>query len=326
VLFKRSDFKSQAGTYGEDALWLLGAEGYRTYENLPSQSPKEIIKIFPESGYAILRSGWEPHDDHLCFDGGPVGKGLYAGDIPIFTHGHADMLSLMLCAFGWPLLIDSGFYTFSGSPDWHRYCRDVRGHNTLSVDGASAAKFNSANAWSCAAEPGPILCDEDHNTIIVKGSHSGFYGIEGQVRHRRTVLWQKDILWAIQDELEGTGSHFVEVFFHFAPGRTKTFADGKGLLFAAYSGVHAVLRCEGSNSLQVEILNGQQEPDGGWIATSYGCRTAAPCVRFFGHVSLPEKFTFILTPFLSFPDEITLDNEENNDDEDDIVQMSCDIS
>ena len=174
VIFARPDFKAQAGGFGEDALWLLGAEGYHTYECLPNKSPQETRKVFPRAATSSSAAVGEPEDHHLCFDGGPIGKGLHVSDIPIFTHGHADLLSFNLSAFGKPLLVDGGFYTFNGSPDWHRYCRDVQGHNTLRVDGGSQAKFNAANAWSCVAAPGPVRWTEDEHGETVEGSHRGF--------------------------------------------------------------------------------------------------------------------------------------------------------
>ncbi|MCC6124162.1 MAG: alginate lyase family protein [Pirellulales bacterium] len=309
VMFRRADFKAQAGSLGEDALWLLGAEGYRTYQSLPNISPAETSKVFPESGYALVRSGWGPEDHHLCFDCGPIGAGLYARDIPIFTHGHADMLSLTLCIFGKPLLVDGGFYAFGGAPDWHRYCREARGHNTLGVDGASQAKFNAANAWSCAASPGPMRLFEREREAAVEGSHSGFFGVRGTVRHRRTVSWDRNTHWSIRDELEGTGTHFIEVFFHFAPGRAELLAGEAGLRITTDAGACASLRCTGDAFLQAEIKRGEAEPDGGWVATSYGRRSPAPVVRFYGRVQLPASFTFALIAQRNLPARHSLESD-----------------
>jgi hypothetical protein len=294
VMFGRADMKAVAGSLSEDSLWLLGAEGYSAYQQLSSKAPSNTSQVFPASGYAIMRSGWGPEDDHLCFDCGPIGDGLSTKDIPLFTHGHADLLSFTLSAFGKPLLVDSGFYTYNGSPDWHRYCRDVPGHNTIRVDGVSQAKFNTANAWSCVAVPDPILWQPGAESELAEGTHSGFFGVSGRVRHRRAVYWNRRSHWQITDWLEGEGEHLVETFFHFAPGQAHVLPEGDGVEIETDDRVHAVLKLLDVNQLTTELNIGGARPDEGWIATSYGCRKPAPLVRFHGRIRLPVSLTYIL--------------------------------
>ena len=301
VVFHRPDMKAVAGSCSEDALWLLGPAAYETYQALPAQVPAETSRLFPDSGYVILRSGWRRDDHHLCFDVGPLGAGLNTWDVPAFSHGHADMLSLTLSAFGRPLLVDAGFYTFSGSPAWNRYCRDVQGRNTISVDGASPAKFNVAGAWSCVARPGPIHQESNGQQVVVAGSHTGFYGVQGRVAHRRAIVWNREAQWLIRDHLEGEGTHEVEVFFHFAPGTAFAQDDGRGVLISTDDGVHAMLRLLGTDPLRVEIKTGGESPDGGWIATSYGRCVPAPVVRFSDRVQLPISLTFGLRASVTLP-------------------------
>ena len=221
TLFRRPDMKAVTGPFSEDALWLMGSKGFETYSQLDQSWPAETCRVFPSGGYAVLRSGWGPDDDHLCFDAGPIGLGLQVKDVPVTTHGHADLLSFTLSVHGKPVLIDSGFYTFSSSPRWHGYCRDVEGHNTIRVDGKSQAKLNIHNAWSCVATPGPIRRQTIGPFEVVEGSHSGFYRAPKVGRHNRTIVWKRGAYWLIIDRLEGSGEHLVEAFFHFAPGYSK---------------------------------------------------------------------------------------------------------
>ena len=315
TLFARADMKAVAGSFSEDALWLLGPVGYDAFQRISPQSPSAACRVFPDSGYAVLRSGWGDEDHHLCFDCGPIGRGLHAQDIPAFTHGHADMLSLTLSAFGKPLLVDAGFYTFNGSPDWHRYCREVQGHNTVRVDGASQAKLSVANHWSCAAVPGPIVWQSGAKSEFVQGSHSGFYGIEGKVCHRRAIFWKRNSYWLILDRLEGQGAHFVEVFFHFAPGSAQLLPEGSGVRIETDDHVHAVLMMPDSRPLSAEVKSGGAGPEDGWIATSYGCRTAAPVVRFYGRLRLPASLAYVLMPSRCECEELRLQRLTCADDE-----------
>jgi hypothetical protein len=295
IVFARDDMRSVAGAFSEDALWLLGRAGHSKYSKLNAKAPKDTSRVFPASGYAILRSGWGERDDHLCFDCGPIGSGLYSTDIPQFTHGHADMLSLTLSVSGEPVLVDSGFFTFSGCPAWHRYCRDVQGHNTVSVDGASQARFNLRNAWSCAANPGRILMKTADSFTLVQGSHRGFHRKHGSILHRRTIAWKQSRYWLIHDFIDGEERHLIEAYFHFAPGCMELLHDGSGALFTSESGTRVVLALTGPHKLQAELKYGQKEPDGGWLSTSYGCRKAAPLLRFHGHLELPVDLMFFVS-------------------------------
>ena len=295
IMFRNPQLKAMSGSYAEDALWLLGASGYQTYRDLSDELPSTNSRAFRSSGYVVLRSGWGAEDHFLCFDCGPIGVDLYTQDIAIFTHGHADMLSLTASAFGKPLLVDSGFYTYNGPPAWHRYCRDVSGHNTVRVDGASQAKFNTSNAWSCVATPGPSRWVANEEFEFAEGSHAGFFGVPSRVRHRRAVYWKRGPCWLILDRLEGDGTHTVDVFFHFAPGEAQRLPDGHGAYVTTKSGIRALLQSEGTNPLRLEINHGDEEPEGGWIATSYGQRVPAPVLKFHGEVDLPFKVTFSLS-------------------------------
>lgn len=51
-----------------------------------------------------------------------------------FSHSHADQNSFVLEAFGRPLLIDSGYYPWYGSPHDMSWTRQTRAHNALLVN------------------------------------------------------------------------------------------------------------------------------------------------------------------------------------------------
>jgi len=100
----------------------------------------------------------------------------------------------------------------------------------------------------------------------------------------------------ILDRLEGTGNHLIEAFFHFAPGQARLLPNGNGVQVSTASGIHAVLQVVGTDALQTDLLQGGAEPDGGWLATSYGRKEPAPVVRFHGRVDFPFSIVFALFP------------------------------
>jgi len=91
----------------------------------------------------------------------------------------------------------------------------------------------------------------------------------------------------------------VEVFFHFCPGRGQVLLTGDGIALETDEHTHAVLKLLEPNHLSTELRTGAAEPDGGWIATSYGGHKQAPLVRFHGRLQLPVSLAFALVPSLT---------------------------
>jgi hypothetical protein len=298
ILFSNGEMKAIAEEYSEDALWLLGRSGYERFEALSATPPAETTRLFRDSGYVVMRSGWGSQEHHLCFDCGPIAEGLHTRDIPSSAHGHADLLSFTMTAFGKPLIVDAGFYTYNGDPAWHRYFRETSAHNTICVDGASHARFCPSNAWSSVAVPENVVWHADDQLAYAECAHAGFWGLSSQIRHRRAIVWVRGAYWLIFDRLEGTGNHHVDVYFHFAPASAVSLTDRAGLRFHTMDGVSAHLQLLTSLVMDVNVRAGDPQPDGGWVATSYGRKIVAPVAIFSGRLELPVDLTFVLCPGL----------------------------
>jgi len=292
VMFSRSDMKAAAGYFSEDALWLLGAKGYDRYEQLAATAPRETSRAFPHSGYYIMRSGWDRDDHHLVFDAGPIASGLFPNDTPSSCHGHSDMLSFVLHAFGEPLIVDGGFYTYDEDPLWHRYFREASAHNTLLVDGASHAKFYASNAWSCVAVPEPLRIESTAESESVQSGHNGYYGVTPPVRHQRSIEWDRQDHFIVRDRVEGSGSHQIEVFFHLAPGVKIAKRSPESITIKTMAGRLATVEVLDNEQTKAEVVEGGEGPDGGWVGTGYGHRQRAPVLKFSGQVELPASFSF----------------------------------
>ena len=115
VLFQRGDFKKIVDSFPPDAAWLLGSDGGNRYEILNEEEPSEKSKALPDSGYYVMRTGWDRQSHYLNFDCGEIAAGVSAEDIPSAAHGHADALSIEVAAYGVPILVDPGFYTYNGA-------------------------------------------------------------------------------------------------------------------------------------------------------------------------------------------------------------------
>ena len=120
--------------YGRPDMLYVATGGAR------GSAPARRSVLFPDSGYAIVRSGWgsaaEPFADaqYLILDCGPLGAG---------NHGHFDCLSFELAAFGRSLVLDPGRYTYSeaGDINWRVAFRGTAYHNTVTVDGRNQTRY-----------------------------------------------------------------------------------------------------------------------------------------------------------------------------------------
>jgi hypothetical protein len=158
--------------YGDEEMLYVATKGR---QGIP---PKYRSKAFPSGGYYILRSGWgndkkpstegegwvrggqnrelanscPPHPNqeetltawdtsgsyederYLVFDCGDLGAG---------NHGHLDLLSFEMAAYGQSLIVDPGRYTYdeSGETNWRVLFRGTSYHNTVLVDGLNQARY-----------------------------------------------------------------------------------------------------------------------------------------------------------------------------------------
>jgi hypothetical protein len=252
-----------------------------------------------------MRSGWRSHDHHLVFDGGPIAAGLYASDIPSAVHGHADMLSFDLSVYGVPLVVDSGFFTYTGDPAWHRHFREVAAHNTVAIEGTSQAKFTGVMGWSCARPPLSFDWHQASEYETVEGSHSSFYPLGDAIRHRRLIFSNRGEYWVIFDRLEGTGTHEVAAYFHLAPMTDVAMAGTRVTCSHKENHVGLLIELPKQPAFSAQLHDGGNRPDEGWEAPTYGTRTRAPVIRFGGHVSLPCEMAFLCLP-VKDDDEVDL--------------------
>jgi len=161
----------------------------------PVNPPVWRSTLLESSGYAVLRSGWGPDANYLCFDAGRLGG----------WHGHQDKLSLMVWAKGREMLFDGGGGTYDVSA-FRKYGQQTESHNTVMVDRLNQNRtyINSTDpiGHDNPSTPPPVLLTND-DWDYAAGWYLDGYGPERQplARHRREVVLLQGELVLIADTL-----------------------------------------------------------------------------------------------------------------------------
>ncbi|MCG3155482.1 MAG: hypothetical protein DKINENOH_02088 [bacterium] len=292
LVFQRGDFKQQAGACDECCLWLLGPESPARFASLASFTPAATTRLFAESGYAILRSGWEPDDQHMIFDCGPQSHGLHADETVSTAHGHADALAFTLCAHGEPILRDSGMWCYNGELSRQNHFRSGCAHNTITIDGRSACKIVGRLGYSHVPPVTQTYFTSREDFTFVEAAYVGF-GFN--LRHRRGIFYRPQAYWLILDSLEGEGEHVVDRWFHFDP-HSQLEPAGEWLVARRPDHKNLLLAEISAPAQTADFFCGGENPEAGWLAPGYGRQQAAPVLRFRSSAAMPVQFATLLMP------------------------------
>jgi hypothetical protein len=296
VLFERGDFKDVAGPFPPDAAWLVGVPGWQTYHQLKSIKPAVNSKWLRQSGYCVMRTGWDRESHYLAFDCGEIAAGVPAEDISSSAHGHADALAIEVASYGTPILVDPGFYTYNGDEAWHRYFRETRAHNTAVIDGCSQAEYRGRLKWSRAPRVHLHHWVSTNVMDYAEASHEGYHRLREPVTHRRAVVFLKPNYWIVRDEFWGEGEHQIELYYHFA-GVEIDSSRGDKTIYARTSLGKGLALIPLEEALAAEITQGRKGPEGGWLAVGYGKKLPVPVVRYSITATLPIALHTLLVPF-----------------------------
>ena len=283
---------------GEDLLY--GASRGRQ-----GQPPVARSKGFPDSGYYTLRSGWgdhgEPYQDerYLIFDCGPLGVG---------NHGHLDLLSFEAYAYGTPLIMDPGRYTYdeSGPVNWRVRFRGTAAHNTVLIDGRNQTRYE----WKKTRFK--IVGPEPDRSVAEFVSTPGLDYLRGTaasheypVTHERTILFINGEYWVILDILRAQELHRYDLLFHLSPA-----AQGQVSITRSQDTVSV----HSPQLMLVQPLVPTVFPsiEEGFVSTSYGTKACAPIVQLTQEASNAYFFT-VLYPYKHSKPTIALDMPQPGD-------------
>ncbi len=260
------------------AVWV-GTEGR---EGTPPDYSSIALR---DSGYFIMRSGWDRNARYLFFEGGPYGR----------WHQHEDKLSFEVYAHGTPFIVDPGITSYYTNP-WTRFYTTTQAHNTVLVDGRPQARGRNQTIeqWTESARGTTVWHSDDHSDVAVASYDAPYADLDTPVRHRRAVLFVKPDYFIIFDELTGDGRYTYEAFFHFMPFRLlidpDTGAVRTGRMNAPNLELLPLVR------MTPRLICGRNEPVQGWLAVS-GQDVPAPVAVYKRRTRLPFRTGYVIYPF-----------------------------
>ena len=286
VLFDRPDYKFVAGEAAEETLWLLGADGLSKFDRMEAREPAKQSVAFAEGGYYVMRDSWSPTANYLLFDCGPHGMANCG-------HAHADALAIELTARGRTLLVDPGTFTYTGWKDMRDWFRSSVAHNTLTVDRKSSSISADTFSWKTVThcERGAWI---DHPRFTyVSGRHSGYERLAKPGTHTRSILFLKRDYWVMQDRIEISGKHQLDLWYHFDSGTEPTIKGDSRKQWVHENGATGGLQiiCFGAD--------GSWTKEKGWVSHCYGERAAAPVCVFSAPAEGEVEITTFMLPHLT---------------------------
>ncbi|MFH1113841.1 MAG: alginate lyase family protein [Pseudomonadota bacterium] len=282
VLLDRPSLAAGIAKFPAEAYLLSGQEGRKVFETMQGsrkESPCRCavgkgLSEFPAGGRRITR------DDRfgIVFDCGSLGMD------PGFEHGHADGLSFILTYNGLPVVVDPGTGLYNGPAKWRSYFRSTLAHNTIAVDEKSQSVMIGTFRWSKPLKITREPAVAGEGRILLPGTVRW-----GRIVHRRYVLHLLDDGVFVLDEIRGPGTHRLDLSLNFSPACRLVPSD-----------VHTMsIRC-GTECLEMcvldtagsrpTILEGSDDPMGGWYSRLYGLIEPCPTVRVSAALDLPAYF------------------------------------
>ena len=211
--------------------WLLRDQQIDALGSLDRDQPELLSAELPDTGYYVMREGWDPGDYYMVIN---AGLSEHKPD-----HQHGDMLGLVARANGQEIL--PNYQVRYSLPDYE-YFKNSLVKNVAIVDGiphGTEWKGNKGGSgfgkWLRLPQPRVIAWLKSDDWDFFAGTHDGYS--ELGVEHYRKVLFLKGLGWIIRDVFESTtGSHeFQQVWQgHYSDEgggnhHRATFADGSGL-------------------------------------------------------------------------------------------------
>jgi Heparinase II/III-like protein len=279
VLFDRPDLTRKADGIDDKTRWLLGAQAIARHSDLQAQAmaATQQPRAFPYSGYYLLGDAFDTADEiRMLIDAGPLGY------LSLAAHGHADALGVCLSVAGQPVLVDPGTFAYHTEPQWRRYFRGTRAHNTALVDEQDQSRQGGNFMWSRHATAKCLLFNANGIEQRFAGEHDGYCSLSDPLIHRREIAYDTaQRVFEITDIFECAAAHRICLNWHFAEC-VEPVLHGDELRVVA--GRYIVRIVPVDLPAHVHLYRGGTPEQGGWISRSFGRKEPTTTVAWQSHI------------------------------------------
>ena len=139
--------------------------------------------------------------------------------------------------------------------------------------------------------------EETADYQIIDISHNGYVYLEDPIYHRRRVIRLPEDVDVIDDQVTGLGlsEHDIRLYFNFAFGELADNGDGRFTYTSQKQRKYDVIS-KASKAVSHEILEGCEDPIGGWISYGYAWRKAIPQLAVKSDGPVPIHFITVIKP------------------------------
>lgn len=215
-------------------------------EGKQGKTPEELIQLYKDGGYYMLRSKWAPDATMMVLKNNNNPKN--------YVHCQPDNGTFSLYRDGRNFLPDAGFFTYGGdaaSDNLRKQYRATTMHNTMTKNAATIAD---------GYMNGKFLLQESKDNIDVLVTENKSYG---DLTHRRAVFFVNKTFFVLVDEGYDTGktTPVVDVTFNLgnAPKVVVDEADKENFQYGAYT------KFDDNNNMQFKTF---VETNSGYVAKS----------------------------------------------------------
>ncbi|MBU0942678.1 MAG: heparinase II/III family protein [Bacteroidetes bacterium] len=270
-------------TVASDMFWYLNDSQLKMLDQIKATKPEFKSVTFPETGYYIMREGWDKDDAIMA-----ISNGL---DPEKPDHQHGDMLGIQAMANGQVILPN---YQVRYSLKDYELFKNSMVKNVALIDDELQGKGYEGNQggsgfgkFKVLPQPKTITWKTSDQLDLYVGSHNGFEN-KG-VAYSRQIIYLNHDFWLVKDNFKSNNSHtYKQVWqghysYEKAPNLLRSsFNDGSGLDIFQLVATESVSK-SGKNGKEWSVVTKQAN----------------------------DNFSFItaLVPFKKFDDRINDENE-----------------
>jgi hypothetical protein len=275
-----------------DMLWIA------THGEL-GEKPVVGSLAMPDSGFCVMRTGWEDNDLYCVYTCGELGVMDQS-----CVHGNADALSIDVSGYGETLLIDPGRYVYEGP--WRVWFKSTSAHNTITVDGQDSSELADEWMFKTKAKSTLHAWSSTDKFDYVDGSHDGYERLNDPVTHRRRIVFVKSKFWLVVDELTAQGGHQYDQYWHFGPEADVAEAEDLSVTSQYKNGAGILVCPVKTDGLSTKQYYGSEDPIQGWVSYDYAVKVPAPTLQYSLNSEQGATLATLLTPFQGQAPHVTV--------------------